>query len=194
MHKIGDIVRLNRGWTPMCVIGFDNDGEVMASYFNYSGGSQPCSITQKSYKNPQDFYDYIRPHNGFIVWDGDHFKMKVPKPMPQQFKTTGRFVEFGTFLSQTSSGDVVLEMANGEVKVFKPSDIQENIPYTFEVKSVGQHHYKCHYSLPDGVTGVTKNDMLLSDSGNAYVVVRTDTAYRNPKGVFKGTRLVQQAL
>lgn len=120
--------------------------------------------------------------------------MKVLKPMPKYFKTRGYLTEFGIFLSQTSNDDVVLEMSNGEVKTFKPSEIEEDSPYTFKVKSVGQHSYKCHYSLPDDVCGVSKNDMLLSDLGNIYVVIKTDTKNLNSKGIFKGTRLVQQSL
>ena len=48
-HRVGDIVRLAKGWTPMTVIGLTPDNEVIAQYGTRNSGSrdperQPMSL------------------------------------------------------------------------------------------------------------------------------------------------------
>lgn len=47
MHKVGDVVRLNRGWTPMVVIGFE-EHRMIAKY-----ASNPYyPVTQEDFDKP----------------------------------------------------------------------------------------------------------------------------------------------
>lgn len=191
MYKIGDIVRLKRGWTPLCVIGFDTDGDVIARYCN----RYHDPITEQNYKHPTREFDYIRPQDAFVPWDGKPLTMKVLKPMSKRYKTiqNSGTSKFGRLLV-VDGNNFVLKMDNGEIHEFTQDQLTEDIPFTFEVRSISQHKYRCHYSLPAGVGHVCKGDVLLSNSGNIYVVIRVDTKDSNPKGVFEGTRFVQKNL
>jgi hypothetical protein len=62
-HRVGDIVRLAKGWTPMTVIGITPDNEVIAQY-----GTCP---DREDLRHPEYAQStYTRPHYGFVQWDG----------------------------------------------------------------------------------------------------------------------------
>jgi len=112
--------------------------------------------------------------------------------MPRRYRTIKGPAFAGIYMNTTSAGDMVLELDNGEVMVFKPHHLEEDIPDTFRVKATA-NNYSCHYEFPNGVD-IKVNDVLISDSSNVYVVMETETKNRNPKGVFKGRRVVTEVL
>lgn len=191
MHKIGDIVRLKRGWTPMVVIGInENNGHVLACYCQ--GHYDP--IAQYHYDNPKGNHHYARPQSGFVVWDGSPLTREVYKPMPTRYKTiqNNGTPEFGRLLV-VDGNNFVLKMDNGEIREFPQGQLTEDIPFTFSVKAIGNHRYTCDYTVPFGVH-IKVKDLLLSDSGNVYFVTALDTKCRNPKGNFSGSRLEKTPL
>ena len=182
MFKIGDHVRLLRGWTIMTVIGFTNQGEVIAQY-----GPNPHPRDLKSPE--QAMSTYTRYPCGFVHWDGEPLKESMMKIYQINDGTFRR----GKFLNRTSNGvAIVLEFPDGTVEAFDPCELTEIIPETFLVKAIGSN-YPAHYFVPEGVT-LKVNDMLMSSTGNVYVVKELNTKCRNPKGTFSGVRIVTKEL
>jgi uncharacterized protein YodC (DUF2158 family) len=187
MFRVGDVVRLNRGWTPMIVLDIEDDGSVLAKYA--SNPSYP--VCRWDYENPRDACHYDRHYSGYTAWDGRPIS-KEHLTMPRRYRTISGPKEVGTYLNTTTAGAFVLELDGGRVATFDPRDLEEDIPDTFRVKAMA-NNYSCHYEMPEGVT-IGRGDILVSDSANIYVVVETNTKNRNPKGVFKGSRLVKEEL
>lgn len=180
-HQIGDHVRLNKGWTLMTVIGYDGN-EVIAQY-----GPDP---SPESFDRPDlALSTYTRPHWGFTPWDKE--PVKVTSKMAKTFQTKENLIRRGTLLNKTSNGAYVLELEDGSVEAFDPNDIFEVVPFTFSVKSVSSN-YRTHYLLESG--NVEVGNLLLSDSGNLYLVMEVDTRSARPKGTFQGVRLKTEAL
>lgn len=176
-HQVGDIVRLAKGWTPMTVIGLTPDNEVIAQY-----GTNPFP---EDLKNPEYAHStYTRPHYGFVRWDGAPVKGPT---MTKRYQVVGSSM-IGTFMKLTTQGLFALEFDDGTVGAFDKASLFEVIPKTFAVKAVGGNNYKTHYLLPEGAE-VKKNDMLLSNSGNLYVVTDTDTQNSNAR-MFEGQRVL----
>ena len=189
MHKIGDIVRLNRGWTPMIVLHIDNGGELWAVYARRDDYSH---ITRWHYQNYRDAYSYHRHHTGFSKWDGKPINTDWNYIMPRRYRTIKGPAAAGIYMNTTTAGDMVLELDSGDVQVFKPHHLEEDLPDTFRVKATA-NNYSCHYEVPRG-SEIRFHDTLISDSGNVYLVMELDTKNRNPKGVFKGRRLLTEQL
>ena len=181
-HRVGDIVRLAKGWTPMTVIGLTSDDQVIAKY-----GTNP---DRKDLRHPEyALSTYTRPHFGFVHWDGEPLK----ESMMKTYQINDGTFRQGKFLNRTSNGAAfVLEFPDGTVEAFDPCDLTEIIPETFLAKAMGSN-YPAHYLVPEGVT-LKVNDMLLSSTGNVYVVRELNTKCRNPKGVFSGVRIVTKEL
>ena len=188
-HKIGDVVRLNRGWTPMIVLHIGDDGDVWAVY---ASRNEYYPITRNHYIEWRPAHSYRRHHTGFSKWDGQPINYDWNYIMPRRYRKKSDASEAGVYLNSMRNGDFVLEMDNGSIGTFPQSQLVEDIPETFRVKSM-HNNYSCHYELPAGVRIQTK-DVLISDTGNVYVVLETGTLNRNPKGVFKGSRLVTAPL
>lgn len=194
--EIGDRVRLVKGWTRMIVIGFHHDGRLIAKYENKS--SDFYALCENDFKNPLHASStQIRHPSGFVPWDGSHTPNKW-KNRTMRFKTTQTYnlthVAFtGTKRGIAQNGDIILESELGGIRVFDPTNLEPDIPFTFEVKAVGSN-YRCHYTMPPKTSDVHVNDTLVSNSGNIYVVTAVGTKQPYPKGVFKGHRLVQQGL
>jgi len=189
MHQVGDVVRLNRGWTPMIVLHIDDDGELWSVYARRDAHFH---ITRWHYQNYREAYSYHRPMNGFTAWDGPPINTDWNYIMPRRYRTIKGPAAVGTYMNTTSQGDYVLELDNGEVQAFKPKHLEEDLPDTFRVKATA-NNYSCHYEVPPGVV-INVGDVLISSSNNVYVVLETETKNRNPKGVFRGRRLVTEAL
>ena len=186
-HQIGDHVRLNKGWTLMTVIGYDGN-EVIAQY-----GPDP---SPESFDRPDlALSTYTRPHWGFTPWDKE--PVKVTSKMAKTFQTKEKNSRRGVLLSKSSNGAFVLELEDGSVEAFLEDDIYEVVPFTFSVKSVSSNYpvssnYRIHYLLESG--NVEVGNLLLSDSGNLYLVMEVDTRSARPKGTFQGVRLKTEAL
>jgi len=189
MFHIGQVVRLNRGWTPMIVIGIESTGRIIAKYAN----NEYYPVTQQDFENPYTACStQKRHHSGFTAWDGKPINMKVHATMTNRFKSRSMPDVAGSFLNTTSRGDIVIEDDKGGIHVLSPNDAARDIPFTFEVKAA-HNNYRCHYTLPDGAS-VDIGDTLVSKSGNFYNVIAVDTEHSNPKGKFKGHRVVKQEL
>lgn len=186
IHKVGDIVRLNRGWTPMCVIGIHHNDDVIAKYINRNNSW--ADITKDCYINPLHHYSYIRPQSGFVVND-IKFNKKVLKPMNQNYKTIMNYEPpfVGKHVGTVADGRYIIEGPNGAIRIIALAQLELDIPWTFAAKSTVGYH-TCHYSLLAN-TNVFVGDLLLSDSGNMYTVTALDTKQSNPKGVFTGKRV-----
>lgn len=188
MFKLGDVVRLNRGWTPMIVIRLYDDGTLRAKYANNTW----VLVTKEDYED--DFSScstYTRKHSGFTAWDGapiskEHFIM------PNRYKSLKQPHISGVFMNTSSSGQIIIETDRGDIVVLDAQDAARDIPYTFEAKATN-NGYTCHYTLPAGAS-VAIGDMLISASGNTYLVRKVNTEHMNPKAQFNGHRVVKEEL
>jgi hypothetical protein len=198
MHKIGDVVRLNRGWTPLIVLSVSTTDRVIAKYAN----SKFNPVVKRDYNEPERAHGtQIRLGKEFTAWDR--------KPITQGFNyimshtptaTTPREYEtihpipytIGVYLTKTSIGNIVIETRGGQVKTFKPEELKEVFPITFKVKGINSM-YSCHYKIPPNVF-IQKGDILVSESNNIYIVEEVDTRFTHSKGVFVGRRLITSEL
>lgn len=192
MFNIGDVVRLKRGWTPMVVIRLNDDGTLTAKYANNAWNW----VTKEDYDcSPHRAYSssntYTRKHSGFAAWEGEPISKKN-FIMTNRYKSTKQPHISGVFLNTSSAGAIIIETDRGDIVVLDAQDAARDIPFTFEVKAT-HNNYRCHYTLPQG-THVNVGDVLVSDSGNFYVVTELNTERYNPKGVFKGHRVLKESL
>ena len=176
-HQVGDIVRLAKGWTPMTVIGLTPDNEVIAQY-----GTNP---DHKDLRHPERALStYIRPHDGFVQWDGAPVKGPT---MSKRYQLIGSSM-IGKFMQLTTQGLMAIEFDDGTVGAFEQHQLVEVVPKTFAVKIVGAGGYKTHCIQPQGVE-VKKGELLLSNSGNLYTVTEIDTRSKSAY-VFEGQRVI----
>jgi hypothetical protein len=181
-HRMGDIVRLAKGWTPMTVIGLTPDNEVIAQY-----GTNPY---QSDYDRPDlAISTYTRPHYGFVQWEGKPVKGVIK--MAKRYQLIGSSM-IGKLMQLTTQGLTALEFDDGTVGAFEHHQLVEVVPKTFAVKAVGGSNYKTHYLLPES-TEVKKGELLLSNSGNLYTVTEIDTRSQSARA-FEGQRVVLAAL
>jgi len=188
-HRVGDLVRLNRGSTPMIVLHIDPDNVIWAVYANRDGN---WPITKDHYKDYKHFASYHRHISGFTAWDGEPINKKWNYIMPRRYRSIAHPNISGVYMNTATNGDMILELDDGKIQVFKPHHLEEDIPDTFRVKATG-NNYSCHYQVPRGVT-LQVGDILVSESASVYVVQEINTKNLNPKGVFKGRRLITEAL
>lgn len=182
-HELGDIVRLNVGWTPMTVIGFTPADEVIAQY-----GTCP---TEEDVRNPEYARStYTRPHHRFTQWDGKNQYTKFPKgiKMARQFYVLGSAAMIGSFMQTSTLGHFVLEFPDGLVAAYNPHELEEVTPKTFMVKGITIGG-KYSFLNPQGVE-FQKNEILLSDNGDMYIIIDVDTKnMSNSLRVFSGSRV-----
>ena len=176
-HQVGDIVRLAKGWTPMTVIGLTPDNKVIAQY-----GTNPFS---EDLRHPERAHStYTRPHYGFVRWDGKPVKGPT---MSKRYQLINSSI-IGKFMQLTTQGLIALEFDDGTVGAFEPSKLVEVVPKTFALRIVGSGGYKTHCIQPEGVE-IKKGELLLSNSGNLYIVTEIDTRSQSAR-VFEGQRVV----
>lgn len=193
---IGDTVRLANGWTPMVVIHIYPNGQVRAKYCH------KYPVTAEHFRKPEYATGcQTRYASEFAYWDGPvrGYPQQIPyqppqperPPMPVQYRTQNGRVGF--FVNTAGPDAVVLNMdidnrgGDNMMEIHTRALLTEIVPYTFEVKAVGTN-YRCHYILPEGNCRVQKTDILVSESGNVYIVTSLDTKCRSPKKIFKGRR------
>ena len=181
-HRVGDIVRLAKGWTPMTVIGLTPDNEVIAQY-----GTNP---NREDLRHPERALStYTRPHYGFVRWDGAPVKGPT---MSKRYQLIGSSM-IGKFMQLTTQGLMAIEFEDGTVGAFESNQLVEFYPTTFAVKAVDGNQYKTHYIQPEGVE-IKKGDMLFSNSGNMYFVTDINTKNGGNIRVFEGQRVVMAPL
>ena len=109
------------------------------------------------------------------------------------YQTSEKKPRYGTYLATNAKGQIVLDMrGSGDVEAFDAEDIEEVVPYTFEVTAITDRGATTHYTATKGV--VAKGDLLLSDSGHIYRVEAIDTKFKDPRKEFKGRKLVTERL
>ena len=105
--------------------------------------------------------------------------------MPSLYQTKEDKPRFGTYLTKTQNGKIVLEMKgkDGDAESFAPSEIEEVLPYTVEIQpmSGGEHAGpNRNYEFPMGSVAV--DDLLIHVStGKLFQVLRLDTKVKNPR-------------
>jgi hypothetical protein len=181
MIKVGDVVRLNRGWTAMIVLHITPDNEVWAKY---ASRDKHWPITEQTYEDWRSAYSYHRDMSGFTAWDGEPINEEWNHIMPQRYRNHAGTIK-GVLQGKTSNGMMILETDSGNITTFQPHELVEDLPDTFRAKAVSGGHYTCHYIAPTGVQ-IYLGDILVSDSGNMYRVMDVNTKARSNKGVFKG--------
>jgi len=190
MHRIGDVVRLNRGWTPMIVLHIEDNGELWAVY---ASRDNYYPITEWHYKNYREAYSYHRHHTGFTEWDGKPIIKEWNYLMSRRYRFIKQPHIVATYVGITAQGNYILEFPNGSVSAYPLADLEEDFPNTFSVKSFHNNH-KTTYQVPEVIQNIQVNDVLVSDSGNLYIVTAIDTKNPYPKGIFKGRRIITERL
>ena len=214
---VGDIVKLKSGWTPMQVIQVDKNGVIKAKYchkdqlthedFCYPWGVSRYSCKVK-HESHFEFYEYdLNVKTIFPDWDYYKLAMQIRKlKMSDNNASVPNTEAFyywredsqdrvGKWIGTTSIGHMVLEYQNypGAIAVVKPSLVKryERAIFVQSLKSA----YTCNYTIPAD-SKIQVGDLLLSESGNHYVVKGVDVQDLNPniKGPFKGHKLVTQDL
>lgn len=208
----GDLVRLKYGHTRMIVIGA-RSRLVKAVYTGHD--LQPLGHYSTEWGvEKTDF----RSTNDFVHWSGTtHTMPKRTKRWHKEnnktlegentmahgyindkkklytFKGLHGEEQYGHDIGRNSKSQIVIEIKGScEVRAFNPSDLTEVCPYTFKVQALGHRArnepaYYCHYECTEGQVAV--DQVLMSKSGNLYVVVAIDTKNPNPKALFKGHKV-----
>ena len=178
---VNDIVRLNRGWTPMTISWITPTGWVTAYYgiqdFHPDGETDPGC--------PTSFY--TRHQSAFSWWDGEFIPGRN-LPMARRFTANNRSsVDVGLFTGFTSTGLYILEFANNQVEVFAEAEITEIKPFSFNVRF--QNNSTACFTFEDPNKRVSLTDVLITDTGDICTVVKVDVGAKAPKN-FSGRRLI----
>jgi len=178
---VNDIVRLNRGWTPMTISWISPTGQVTAHYgiqdFDPSGEQNPDCLTSS----------YTRHQSGWTWWDGEFIPGRN-LPMARRFTVNNRSsLDVGHLTGFTSTGLLILEFANNVVEVFAEGEVTEIKPFSFAVRY--QNGSVATYTFEDPMKRVELNDVLITDTGDVCVVNKIDTNANRPKN-FSGRKLV----
>lgn len=196
--KAGDEVVLKTGKSKIIVLEVD--------YFQCSCPKTSPPKTKK-YRRPRAGW-YIRfmyasamsyHHNNgseHRTWrEADDFEFYHPQEailLPKLYQTIKEPILYGTFLTKDSQGNIVLEMkGGGGVQAYKPSDIEEVLPYTvaltrYEGGDAGGETR--HYAFKKGA--LKKGDVLVHlSNGNLWKVSELNTKHASPSpsknGFFK---------
>lgn len=190
--KLGDFVRLKTGYSKMQIVDiklkFTVPGDayhiITAEYYDPKAKMKCLSKTRHEFdftfwEEKVDVEDEVETYDRKDIM---LYQTKEKKP------------RYGTYLANDSQGRIVLEMKSPSgvfVEAFKEDDVEEVVPYTFEVEPfrtsrVNRNNW--HYISQEGQ--VVVGDILLSDRGNMYRVVRVNTKNKETKKEFKGRKLV----
>lgn len=178
---VNDIVRLNRGWTPMTISWISPIGQVTAFYgiqdFNPDGEKFPDCPTSS----------YTRHQSAFSWWDGEFISGRN-LPMTRRFTINNRTsMDVGLLTGFTTLGLFILEFANNQVEVFSESEITEIKPFSFNVRF--QNGTTSCFTFEDPKKRVNLTDVLVTDNGEFCTVIKVDVGAKAPKN-FNGRRLI----
>lgn len=211
--SVGDIVRLNSGWSPIRVTR-------TSAYNNYVYGvycSQKSDGDEQSYST-HDIRKVIDPVNEFkrcSNWEDrltpeDRCALanqlsKHAQPLPwlnssqstsatettmtKLYQTKEDMPRFGIMLATNSAGKLVLEMkGSSEVLAFDKKEVEEVKPYTVSIKfqdSGTEYHYLSRKG------DVQKDDLILVDgNGHMAKVTAVDTKSDRATKELKGRKVV----
>ena len=208
---IGQIVRLERGWTPMQII-LISGGKIRAKY---CGDSHYHGVTMEDFKNPM-YADScqtraINQQYGFVPWDkpllekftynragyNKYLRLSGEANMKRQFllrKVRAGVVNvIGTQVGETSDGKIILEFVDGRIEVHPMENLREFKQRAMRVRSVTTA--RDFYFYVDADAQLEVKDLIISDDGVIFSVVDPDFDYQRPPGqYFKGQKLVTESL
>lgn len=203
---VGQIVRLERGWTPLQILEIKDD-KIRAKYCGEHHWDIPiCDFKEPHYAcNTQT--RRINERYGFIPWDGslrnlsfnkaayskslnpeDTTPMATPQFMLKKVRGATNAI-IGTFIGRMSNGAMVLEMSDGSLRAEHEDNLKPYYERAMLVKSVSSN-YRCNYIVPYGAK-LKEGDLIVSDSDNIYRVLKMDVEGpgTNIKGIFQGKKL-----
>ena len=190
--KTGDVVRLKSGKSSITVLEVD--------YYLCSG--QHDTPRLKRYQRARKGW-YIRfKYTSSLNYQEERGKWRLAEDfvllhpakepeMPSLYQTKEDKPRFGTYLTKTQNGKIVLEMKgkDGDAESFAPSDIEEVLPYTVEIQpmSGGGEHAGLNRNYGFTMGDVAVDDVLIHVStGKLFQVVRLDTKVKNPRSSKNG--------
>lgn len=188
MFRVGEHVRLKNGHTRMVILHVQSYGVYRVKYDN-----PKWPVSDSDFANPQTATNtYTRNERDLVKWDGlpGAYKLSEGKTMSNRYRAkplSGLSIE-GENRGRTSTGLMIIETDKGELFTMDPTLMEVVIPYTFKVRGFANRSYYCHYTLPHGFS-VGVGDVLVSSTGNAYIVEELNTNWSNPKGQFTGRRM-----
>ncbi len=196
--KTGDEVRLRTGNSTIVVLEVD--------YFHCSTehNGPPHYAKRKYSRRPRKGW-YIRfsyksslshEHEGRKWREAEDFVLinqketEMTKVLYQTIVKEGETPRFGTFLTKTQNGKIVLEMkgGSGDVESFSPEQIEKVVPYTVELTRMhgGENPGETrHFEVNKG--DVEIGDIMLHlSNGNVWEVTALDTKREHPSASKNG--------
>lgn len=155
-HK-GDIVILKTGTAEQVVLK-TNGTELLCRY-----ASDKTAEHYPPRWRPADHFRLLHPANSKFTTTE-----KVTAPMTKLFQVTAEPESYGTFLTNSSTGQIVLEMKpGGVIKAFDATELTEVRPYTIRMSN-NQHFVAIKGSVEVG-------DMIVTKHGDMLSVTKLDT-------------------
>lgn len=183
--KIGDSVRLKKGWTEMIVIRIDHSGRIKAKYHKAS---------KKDFENPNLATSCKTRHESqFDSWTDVKLEDE-PVNNSKKYTTKGRNPRTGTYLNTTTGGDIVLEMDDPKytVETFHPRKLKEIRSKYFAARAVnGTNSYVRYFRMTQKqeAEGLRVNDLMIDKHHNMFVcqVIYTDFEPTGNERTFQGS-------
>jgi len=216
--QVGDLVRLQSGWTAKEVANIVTEMALRAvrstyaiEYERYSPSgtylvTRYLRAEDEGYNDPR----VLRRVEDFVPWDGDpltpsqlanctHHQPEQEDIMSKLYQTTTEPVRFGTFLATNSEGLIVLEMKGegGKVEAFEKDKLEEVKPYTVRCAHITERNGSGNSTLRnyETVKGlVAKGDFILRENGDILRVTALDTKAEKTCGTLKGRKLVTELI
>lgn len=187
--KVGQHVRLKRGWTKMTVIGFSYDGYVIASYLT--------DIPDDDYQDPHMAYStQSRHYSSFTEWDGHPQARTLDQKMPRNTNQPStryqtNYGHTGIQVGSTTDGKPILEFASGNIGAYDPSLLKEVLADGFEAVDMMTNRGYI-YELSKG--HVIVGDILVSERNVLLRVTKPILATPGKHATFVGHRLVRESM
>ena len=207
MLKKGDIVRRRAGWTPMEVIAVNDYGSYVDTRYC---GSREDNLPQdtelaSNFILIRDLQEIAKcpgwPERLNATQTATLEKQTTPKGHKTMskdlYQTREDTPRFGTKLTTNSAGKVVLEMKgmNGAVELFDADQLELVMPYTVDVRFIGEGSNGKRYAFFGTAGSVAVGDLLILDSYNSMVeVIEIDTKSRLATATLKGRKLATTAI
>ena len=188
----GDVVKLKTGKSPQRIvkIRWDQYQKIWKVFAYYLSSDREIKRHQEitgNYDIPDVFLRRPRDQHDFEIYQPTEEKETVMTDLYQIVGSEGESSEdhpkrFGTFLTQNSQGEYVLEMKgeNGKVEAFPKDWLELVVPYTVQLVCVPPSESGMHIQAEPGK--LNKGDLLILESnGKMFRVAAVDTKNRSPR-------------
>lgn len=193
IFKPGDIVRLKTGKSPQEVLkvrwsSLKQEWVVVTYYLSAKKQIEQMLKIYGPDRLPYDRMQRARRESDFVHYNQPtEEKETVMTDLYQIVGSEGESSEdhpkrFGTFLTQNSQGEYVLEMKgeNGKVEAFPKDWLELVVPYTVQLVCVPPNESGMHIQAEPGK--LNKGDLLILESnGKMFRVAAVDTKNRSPR-------------